>query len=241
MNKVTCTAILSMVLLSVFFVSCKENVIRGEGEKVVEQRKVSAFNKISIDLASDATIVVGKDYGLQLNAQGNLHEHIKTEVVNKTLKIHHRGMVMTSEGIDLVITVPSLIGLDINGAADANIEGDVKADIFKLAVRGTSDVDIDEMHVNKLDVKISGASDLAVNSGYAAIAGYKITGTGTIEAPRLRSKKVVARISGAGEMSLHVIDSLDARITGTGEINYTGHPQVTSKVTGAGYVNDKNN
>lgn len=231
-------ACLAVILL---FSSCKENVVRGKGEVTTKDRKVAGFNKVVIDMAVDATIVVGQGTGIRIKAQDNLHEHIKTTVKNNTLVIEYdKGILLKNEDIHVTIAMPAIVKLAIKGAADADIKGDVRANKFELEVKGASDVEIDELHVATLVVKLSGASELDIRSGIAGYAEYKVTGAGEIKAEKLVSNKVKAKVSGAGEMALHVKDSLNANIAGAGEINYTGHPHITSRIAGAGYLNDRN-
>lgn len=240
MHKVPAVAYICLAAL--LLVSCKDSVVvNGRGKLVSEQRKLADFDKVVIDVTSDVTIMVGKQYSFLLNAQENLHQHIKTEVSGNTLKVHNKGVMISSEGIKIGIALPELKSLAITGAADAVVKGDVKSGEFTLSVKGASDATIEELHVNKLNVAISGASDINLESGYAWVAGYKISGTGNIEAAKVVSKVVVAKVSGSGNMKLHVTDSLDARITGTGQINYSGSPKVKSKITGSGNINNRNN
>lgn len=233
---ITLTAVSGVLL----FTSCKENVVRGKGAVTTNQRKVTPFDKVVLDMSVNAVIQVGKTPGVQITANNNLQEHIKTEVENGILRIHHDGIMFNSDDINVVINVPALNGLEINGASDADIKGKVTAANFELYVKGAAEVGIADIHVTKMNVKLSGASELNIASGIADQAIYKVTGAGEINARGLITKNVTAKVSGAGEMDLHVTAKLDAHITGAGEIDYVGHPQVTSKITGAGFLNDKN-
>lgn len=167
-------------------------------------------------------------------------EHIKTEVTGNTLRIYNEGLIFNNSDINIIVQVPSLSALELQGAADVRTTGDIKGADFKLEVLGASEIDIDELHVDNLDVKLSGASELQINRGTIGKAKYKVTGAGEIRAEAVETKDVAARVSGAGEMSLFVTEKLDADITGAGEIDYRGHPQITSDITGAGELIDKN-
>lgn len=222
------------------FASCKENVVHGKGNITSQQRQTAVFDKIVIDMAVDATIIVGDAHAVQVKAHDNLQEHIKVDVTGNTLRIHKSGIMFSDDDIHVTIHLPVFAKLEINGAADADIQGDVKGESFELHVRGASDVDMQQVHVDKLNVKLSGASELRIDSGVVSSATYNVTGAGEIDASKLQTKKAIAKVSGAGEMSLNVTEKLDAKITGAGEIDYTGHPQVSSKITGAGVLNDRN-
>jgi len=233
-------ALCTLLCISVLFLSCKEEVVRGKGNITTEGRTLQQFDKIIIDIAADATIEVGKPHTVEVKAQSNLMEHIKTEVTGNTLRIYNEGLIFNNSDINIIVQVPSLSALELQGAADVRTTGDIKGTNFELDVLGASEIDIDELHVDNLDVKLSGASELQINRGTVGKAKYKVTGAGEIRAEAVETKDVSARVSGAGEMSLFVTEKLDADITGAGEIDYRGHPQITSDITGAGELIDKN-
>lgn len=242
MNNTLVHAVAFCALLAIASVctSCKEEVVRGKGNITTEGRTMQQFDKVIIDISADATIEVGKPHAVEVKAQSNLMEHIKTEVTGNTLRIYNEGLIFNSSDIDIIVQVPSLTALELKGAADVRTTGDIKGSDFQLDVLGASEVDIDELHVDHLDVKLSGASELQINRGTVGKAKYKVTGAGEIRAEGVETKEVAARVSGAGEMSLYVTEKLDADITGAGEIDYRGHPQITSDITGAGELIDKN-
>lgn len=233
-------ALFALLFITYTFTGCKEEVVRGKGSITAEGRTLQQFDKVIIDITADVTIEIGKSHAVEVKAQSNLMEHIKTEVTGNTLRIYNEGMIFNSSDIDIIVQVPSLTMLELKGAADVRTTGDIKGTDFKLQVLGASEIDIDELHVDNLDVKLSGASELHINRGVAGKAKYKVTGAGEIRAEGLETKEVAARVSGAGEMSLFVTEKLDADITGAGEIDYRGHPQITSDITGAGELIDKN-
>ena len=233
-------ALCTLFCISVLFLSCKEEVVRGKGNMTTEGRTLQQFDKIIIDITADATIEVGKPHAVEVKAQSNLMEHIKTEVTGNTLRIYNDGIIINNSDMKVAIQVPSLTALELKGAADVRTTGDINGPDFKLEVLGASEIDIDELHVDNLDVKLSGASELQINRGVVGKAKYKVTGAGEIRAEAVETKDVAARVSGAGEMSLFVTEKLDADVTGAGEISYKGHPQITSDITGAGELINKN-
>ncbi|MCB0697797.1 MAG: DUF2807 domain-containing protein [Chitinophagaceae bacterium] len=235
-------AVMATASLLLFAASCKEETVHGEGAITTEQKSVSDFDKIIIDLPGNANIYVGETAEVDVKTHHNLHEYIKTEVTAGTLRVYRKSGILNFDfsNIDINIHLPRLAKLQINGAADAKIHGDLNGDDFELHVRGASDVEIEKMHIDKLDVVLSGASELDINSGTVNSANYKVTGAGEVNAEKLVTAEAKARVSGAGDMRLHVTNKLDARISGAGEIGYTGHPELTSKVTGIGSITDRN-
>lgn len=241
MNNISRAALIfSVAAGTLMSVSCKENIVQGKGPVTSEKRKIAAFDQVKIDMPVEATIVMGDAHSVEVKANENLLKHIRTEISGNTLRIHHDGVLYTNGDVEVLIHMPSISMLDISGAADAEIKGDITGKEFTLDVSGAADVDIEQMNVDEFKTKLSGASKLNVHKGAVQHAAYKVTGAGEIYASSLETKSAEARVSGAGEMELNVTDNLDAHITGAGSIDYTGHPQVTSHIAGVGSLNDVN-
>lgn len=232
-----------IVIICIFgSTSCKEETVHGEGKVITEERSVTSFDKVVIDLPADVDIHINDEQGLTVKTYGNLQEYILTEVSDGTLRVYKKSGIMKFDfsNVDINIQLPAISKLEINGAAEAKIDGDIAGASFELKVRGASDVQIADIHVEKLNVLLSGASELNIVSGTVDYANYKVTGAGEIDASTLKTNEAKARVSGAGDMKLFVTEKLDAHISGAGEISYTGHPELKSKVTGLGSITDRN-
>ncbi len=231
-----------ILLLSVAFVSCKSDYVKGTGEVTRQKRPTAVFNKLQINVPVEATILVeeGSENAIEIVTYQNVHKHIKTEVVDNTLQIYTDDILSVNKDIEVKVTTAALTCLDITGSADASIKGDVQADNFELHVTGNAEVDIQELHTNGFTAKLSGSSEVKVAKGVSNHAVYKVTGSGDIDAEGLETKIAEAKVSGAGEMNLTVSDKLNAHITGAGKIGYKGHPKISSHISGAGSLTDKN-
>lgn len=243
MNNHFSTIYLFIISICLFCcTSCKEETVYGEGKITTEERSVATFEKIIIDLPTDVKVHMTDSRTLSVKTYGNLQEYILTEVSDGTLRVYKKSGIMKFDfsNVDIKIQMPAISRLEINGAADAEIIGDIVGASFELHVRGASDVDIENIHVKKLNVLLSGASELDIKSGAIEYANYKVSGAGEINAATVMTNAAKARVSGAGDMKLYVTDKLDAHISGAGEIGYTGHPEIKSKVSGIGSITDRN-
>jgi hypothetical protein len=86
-----------------------------------------------------------------------------------------------------------------------------------------------------LAVHISGSGSTSLQ-GRAETQDIHISGSGNHHAPELKSAEAAARISGSGDASLWVTESLTARISGSGRVEYRGAPAVESHLSGSGRV-----
>lgn len=229
-----------VTFLLIAFSSCKEKVVRGEGEVISQKRDVPAFKKVSVDMTVKADIEIGGDSCyVEVKAFDNLQEHIKTEVSDDKLRIFQKTSMTNFDDVSVVIHMPLIDDLEIHGAADANVKGRIEVDVFKLNVHGAADVNIERLDVKSLNVTLSGATEVNIRRGSVEEATYKVAGAGEIYADRVRTNKAEAKVSGAGEMSLFVTDTLNASISGAGEIDYNGNPHIISDIKGAGALNKR--
>lgn len=186
----------------------------GSGKLVTVDRKVSGFTKVVNEGPADVVVTSGKSFSLQVSIDGNLEQHLKTEVKGDSLVIKTDKSINPTS-CKITITMPSISEFRIEGAGDATIK----------AVSGSS-----------FEGAIEGAGSLTV-SGEAKSAKLSIEGAGDIRAYDLRAESVIASVDGAGTVEVQATKDLTASIDGAGDIRYRGNPStVKSKVDGAGSV-----
>ena len=72
--------------------------------------------------------------------------------------------------------------------------------------------------------------------GKTLTANYEVTGSGTIEAFKMKGNQVKVSISGSGDCELWAVDHLNASISGSGDVLYVGKPLVEKHISGSGEV-----
>jgi hypothetical protein len=86
------------------------------------------------------------------------------------------------------------------------------------------------------DVEISGSGKIEA-SGSAQSIKASISGSGRVNASNLEVDKCTVRISGSGDVEIHVKSELDANISGSGTVSYKGNPShVNGHSSGSGKV-----
>ena len=63
-----------------------------------------------------------------------------------------------------------------------------------------------------------------------------IKGAGAISAGGLKAKRGKVTVEGAGQVTVHASDELDAEVSGAGMIWYIGSPKLKSNVNGVGMI-----
>jgi hypothetical protein len=244
MNKYL--VLICIMCAALFASSCKRNVLKGEGDKTMTSLPVSSsFNALSIalPLKSVINIAPGSQPSVQLSGYENVIRHIHAKMDKNTLRLEtdlDEMWTLDSKDISIIITVPSLVSLELDGTSDADIHGAVIANDFHLSVSGASKIVIDNLTAPVFSADISGAGTLAINGGAARKSTYDINGAGTIHAFSFQSDTTAATISGAGTCEVTARQQLNANVNGAGTIKYKGHPGVVKDVSGIGTITDAN-
>jgi hypothetical protein len=206
--------------------SCRINVLKGEGNKITSAPTLSSFNAVDISLPIKTTITVteGSQPGINLNGYENVIKHIKTKIKDNTLYLYtdlDETWTMDYDGITVEITLPAIKSLSLEGAADADVHGNISGTDFKLDISGVGNAVIDNINVDDFSSEVSGAAK--------------------IKTFPLQTTETYASISGAGKGEVTASQKLTASISGAGSIKYKGHPaDVNKDISGAGSIAEAN-
>ena len=92
-----------------------------------------------------------------------------------------------------------------------------------LAVKGSGNVDIREMTLDKIALQINGAGNLDA-SGTCNQMTVGVSGAGNVSARNLKCHVVSAEMAGAGNMDVFADESVTLRLLGVGDIDVYGNP-----------------
>jgi hypothetical protein len=220
-------------------------LVRGSGDVIEVERKVSGFDKILVSGAGTVIVTQGETESLTIETDDNLMEYIETEVRGKTLEIGFtRGTIFSpgggrtvlepTEGFVFRIVVKDLESIALSGAARFEVDK-LKTDSMDINLSGAGDISIDDLVAEGLDVVISGAGDVQV-LGNVETQSVQLNGLGRYQAFDLKSQVADITISGAGGAELWVTEVLDVVISGAGDVRYYGDPEVTPEISGLGRI-----
>ena len=191
---------------------------KGSGNMKTEQRDVSGFKAIDVGGAFEVEITAQKDFSLEVEADDNLLQYIKTEVDGETLEIKVEKSVKPSNPLKIRITAPDVKSLELSGASKVNLVN-LSNDALSLDSSGASKITLQGTTGN-FDVEMSGASKL--------------------DAENLKAENVSIDSSGASHATVFVTGDLKADLSGATNVTYTGSPKsVDKKTSGASSVKEK--
>ncbi|MBD0293621.1 MAG: DUF2807 domain-containing protein [Flavisolibacter sp.] len=209
-----------------------------------EARPVSSFHAVQISKAFEAIITQGSEEGLAVSANDPKYlADIKTTVENGVLKIrveddkkfNWRG----NRKFKAYIAVKNLDALRIAGASEVKIDGGLKTPNLKLDVAGASKLNGDLQVAGKLDIDLSGASDLNI-TGSADAVRIDASGASDVKAFDFRTNTANIDASGACNVRLTIDKELSVRLSGASNVAYKGNAMIRDiKTSGASGVSRK--
>lgn len=218
--------------------SCGVNCIEGEGEAVSDKRPVDGARGILLDIDADVSVIKGAIEVINIVAQQNVLEKIKTDVDGGVLEISSRSCFANHEPIKIVVTLPDIEELELNGSGRIWVPDTFAVDELKLTLNGSGTIDGKFIAAGiESDLRGSGSILLA---GSANIQDVVIAGSGNVLAQKLPCNEATVKLVGSGNASVYAIRELDVKITGNGTVQYRGKPELSSKVVGSGKVEDDN-
>lgn len=186
------------------------------GPTRTETRDVGDFHSVRIGGAASATIRVGPAVSVAVTADGGTLNALTTEVRNGTLVIEQKSRWFWSgDDMDVQITMPVLREVTVSGAGSLQLH-EARGEALQLSLQGAGNL-VARGEIGALDVRIHGA-------GHAELSG-------------LRARKVKAVVNGAGSMTVHAVEELDAVVNGVGKLRYVGSPpKLETQINGVGDV-----
>jgi hypothetical protein len=191
---------------------------KGSGNVATETRDLSDFESVDVGGVFQVEIVAQKDFAVEIEADDNLLQFIKTEVNDGRLEISTEQRISTSNPIRVRISAPNIERIQASGASKVSLT-DVKNSDLALDVSGASKIKL-VGETGNFTVETSGASH--------------------IDAENLKSENASIDASGASNVSVNVLGELKSDASGASTITYTGTPKnVIKKSSGASKVTQR--
>jgi hypothetical protein len=212
------------------------DMVVGSGKVITEQRPVSEVSEVVLATRGDLTIDQNGTEALTVEGEDNILPLITTEVSGNRLTIR------TKDGPDFNNTRPlryrlSVKAINYIGAASSGNIGmaGVQSDQLTTEVTGSGNVTL--TNVAGQDYTAStGGSGVTTVSGNVVSEDITGVGSGNYDGSSLQSKSATVNLSGSGNATVRVSDTLNTTVNGNGSVHYIGNPKVTSQVHGSGQI-----
>ncbi|MFQ6609034.1 MAG: head GIN domain-containing protein [Fidelibacterota bacterium] len=196
----------------------KSAEIRRSENITSEERELSAFDALYLDISAQVTVRQGKKFKCVITAEENIIPSIETKIKGYSLHIDSKKGFSTNKKVDIAVEVPLLTVAVVNGSGI---------------------IDISEVSNEKLTLAINGSGDIRID-GFVDQLKVTINGSGDLDATELEAEKVTVTINGSGDANVRVRKSLTANIHGSGDIVYWGTPtDLNTSILGSGDIIEK--
>ena len=195
------------------------NCLQGLGMTISETRVLNDFHSILNTAFADILITQGPKEDVIIEAQPNILQELKTEVINGVLTLKLNRCVNIVKAVKVHITIPEIRSLTMTGVGETIAQN--------------------EFDTSELDIILTGVGDFHLQ-GKTSTLDITLTGVGEIRAFELISNTCDVNITGTGDVELFVNDELNVTIEGTGDVYYKGNPTINSTIAGTGSIVDAN-
>lgn len=213
-------------------------VIRGSGQAAIVERDVPAFHSIVSRGPVDVDVVVGADGPLELEGDGLILEHLRTEVEEGVLTIDFEpGRYRFEIPMRATVRAASIKDLTNTGSGDmaaTDLSGEAVG--LTLTLTGSGELTIRRLEAEAVSLTQTGSGSAAIE-GRADHFRLSLTGSGDCDAADLVARHVHVSQTGSGSASVHADASVEAGLTGSGDLWIHGEPEEEATVaTGSGKI-----
>ena len=228
------------------------NRIEGNNNVISIDRDIDEnFTKVRVSTGIELIIDQGNEVSLTVEADENLHDIIITEVEDGKLKIYTEKNIWKSASKKVYLTVNTLEELKASSGSSIKTSNELNATNLTVGSSSGASVNLKIKAVNLNSKTSSGASaNLDVNatnvvSESSSGSTMKIKGEtsthetnassgSSINAYRLVSKNVTAKVSSGASISVYASENINGRASSGGSISFEGDPKTVTKNTSSG-------
>lgn len=230
------------ILAIIFFLSgCVINIqdsITGNGNVVKQKRDVGEFTGIRTGSGIGVFLTQGDVQSVEVEADENLQNWIKTEVNGTVLQIYTDKNIRLARTKKVYITCKNLDRIDISSAGDVTGVTPFKTKDIGIEMSSAGDLHI-ELEADTVGISISSAGN-AYLKGKTGLLKADLSSAGDLNAFDLEAKIGEIHVSSAGKAKVFVTEEASFNSSSAGSIDYKGEPRVKEiQTSSAGSVHKR--
>ena len=250
--------LVAVPLLLVLLAACGTELgplVTGSGTLVTRRFEHSDFTRVQVDQAFQVTLTRGDAFSVSVSCDDNLVEYLRVELDGDTLRLGmDRSRTYANATLQAEVTMPSLRGLQADGASDVKAQGFSSADDLDLAASGGSRIDLSDVSAGVVTIDVSGAGRLgggleaqalegeASGAGIVSLRGSAVSarleasGAAQLKLARLTLRDADLELSGGARGAVDVTGTLNVEASGGARLEYWGTPEHTNFLLSGGAV-----
>lgn len=185
---------------------------------------LAGFTKINAGDANTVTITKGDNFSIKAKGCSNDLADLDLSVQpGQFLDIKFKNHRDNRYRVDFIITLPTLVSVNLSGAAKGTINGfQGQNTVIRTILSGASECTLNGAGVN-VQMDISGASKLIASGSTESLYGT-ISGASSLEAYSVTAIEVDIAASGNSKAYVRPVDRFFAEASGNSRIYYKGNP-----------------
>jgi len=230
LTKIIVTIILSMLLLSCNF-DANFGSINGTGNVTTVERNITDnFTKIKTSRGLDVYLTQGDVVNLSVEADENLHDIIKTEVVDGTLKIYSDENIGRADSKKVRLTFKDISNIKSTSGSDVYSTNTINVDDLEISSTSGSDLDL-SINTESLTCKSTSGSQITLRGKTNSLNAKSSSGS-DINAEELEANSSLVSASSGAAITVNTKKELFAKASSGGDIKYYGNPEKVKKSGG---------
>ena len=202
------------------------------GPQVTEVRQLKGFEEIVISGNPRVCYTQADSFSVRVKGTQEAVDNILTDVDGKTLSIRNRGKMTLinislddSNNLTVYVTSPDLTSIHLNGSGDFEVSGRVDTDQMDIVLRGSGDINMQDIICDRCDVELIGSGDISLGSLEALNASAMLVGSGDMSLKLLRVKDTHLSLKGSGDIEADFKEgcgAVNCELRGSGDISLRG-------------------
>jgi len=228
----TLTKIIVSTLASLLLFSCQ--IEQGSAKVVAQTRQIAEpFDKISVSDGVDVILTQSQTTSVNVEADDNLIDHIRTTVVGGTLhiEIKKRGLIDFTEK-NVHVHLPVLTGISASTGSDVKSTNEFRTETLDLSASSGSEITF-VTSADRITARSSSGSEIEL-SGMALYFDAQASSGSSIKASRMLCNEVSASASSGSDVRVHPIKELRATASSGASVDYYKNPERISQNTSSG-------
>ncbi len=197
----------------------------------------TGFTKLSMGSAFNITVTQGKTYNITVQGRSEDINDLKASVKNGVFYLGYQtnGFSRFHRSVSVDITMPTLESVEFSGATKVNVSKFEHVKKMDVAISGASQV-VMNFTTSKVNMELSGASSLTL-IGSCDILNGEVSGASSFKGKGFSCKEVNIDASGASKALVLASNSVHAKASGASSVRYSGSASdIHSSTSGASSV-----
>lgn len=238
----------AILVVGALFVPCTRANAANNKQKVTTQQDLKYFKRIVMSTSADVHFVQGTKNMAKIVGPQDEVASVVLRVSGETLYIERQSkgsrlFFSSSDDVDIYVSSPDLIQLDVKGSGDFEANRRVDTDLLTVNIKGSGDIDFKDVICDKLTVSVVGSGDIDFGMVDCQQATASVSGSGDIEFKRLKGDNMHFSVKGSGDISAYMTNAgyVKCDVLGSGVIKLSGVAKNVDKtVRGSGFVETMN-